>query len=527
MSKFVSIDEFKEMYPYDESDLIDSGTYGSIYRSGNTVVKVSYMDYDLEFSQHTVTAITELNILSSFSHPNLINIRHAAYDGQLLYISMPYGTQVSNLSNPKHICGLLSVIDLLHRNGYSHGDIKPDNIVMIDNIPTLIDFGLSSMCYEYKGTLLFRGIAYSRGYRAPEHIHHDLVWNMASNDIYALGKTIIDTLPLNTENPLLEDLIDKMIAPSESRYSISDLLNHPYLSSIESIDMGTRYMSSLPEKKEYTMVNQDDYYNLVTWLYVICDNLNVHIRTLFLLLHNIHRSSEMLTFMGKHRLQLWGISHLFLSCLLLEGAYIDLSELVAISDHTFDEHDIIFMIWNIINHLEGVLVVPTLWDYAISGESLHTYIRYAMYWRYDTLKSIPIYHGRCGKIYKCSDLGLVPTRGEIEKSIIRMTIKPVILENPLYPITDWKQIESITLSLKNKDREITYDDLGFIYNTRYLLEGDSVLANEILHKLIHDNHDGKYYSVIFGRKLELKGNIRKLEINSYTTSYDELKLLLE
>ena len=62
----------------------------------------------------------------------------------------------------KQLEGILNGLDYLHRKNYVHEDIKTDNIIVIDDVPKIIDFGITHLSDDFStfgGTL---------GYLAPE-----------------------------------------------------------------------------------------------------------------------------------------------------------------------------------------------------------------------------------------------------------------------------------------------------------------------------------------------------------------------
>lgn len=53
----------------------------------------------------------------------------------------------------------------MHRNGYFHRDMKPENILLSNNIVKLCDFGLAR---EIRSAPPFTDYVSTRWYRAPE-----------------------------------------------------------------------------------------------------------------------------------------------------------------------------------------------------------------------------------------------------------------------------------------------------------------------------------------------------------------------
>lgn len=126
---------------------------------------------------------SEYDILSSLDHPNIIKIEKKYEKG----ILMPYyekdlfrdsaNIAFSDLKNM--IIQLLSAVEYIHKEGYIHGDIKPNNILLDGYTPILIDFGMARVIDRYDVANVFQ---------APEQIY-DLGCS-ESIDIWCLGSTL-------------------------------------------------------------------------------------------------------------------------------------------------------------------------------------------------------------------------------------------------------------------------------------------------------------------------------------------------
>ncbi|MCC6463936.1 MAG: protein kinase family protein, partial [Planctomycetes bacterium] len=142
---------------------IGSGTQGETY-----VIKRTTSGHDDEAvlkvrkdSDGTSVArfTRELAVLRQISHPNVIGILESDDSGSPEWFIMPRGTQFERWWKNKRdqlgddparlfrcsadvVLGLLGGLCELHNSGYTHRDVKPSNVVVIDDRPVLIDLGI-------------------------------------------------------------------------------------------------------------------------------------------------------------------------------------------------------------------------------------------------------------------------------------------------------------------------------------------------------------------------------------------------
>lgn len=141
----------------------------------------------------------EARALASLEHPNLCRIVEVALDAPIPYIVMqwaggePLDRVAAHLTVKARITLLLRVIDAvaaIHESGLTHGDLKPDNILVDpSNTPTIVDFGLARA--ESDSSPPRAGG--SPGYAAPEQLLSGAPLTNEA-DVFALGVLLYELL---------------------------------------------------------------------------------------------------------------------------------------------------------------------------------------------------------------------------------------------------------------------------------------------------------------------------------------------
>ena len=181
--------------------------------------------------------VLEAKILKRLNHPNIVQVHKAGKKGVLLYIMMEFvsGKSLSlqlseqDVSFQKrfYICGELGkAIAQCHRNGIIHNDIKPENILVSNNLQQvkLMDFGYAT---SKRWSVLNNNfsIGGTEMYMAPERKngHSD-----ERSDIYSFGIFIQQLLmgKITEDTQYFEKIVHKATLPEPNlRYPrIEDLM---------------------------------------------------------------------------------------------------------------------------------------------------------------------------------------------------------------------------------------------------------------------------------------------------------------
>ena len=131
----------------------------SIYETRVGDTKYIVKDSDLSRDTEYYMTIREISILLHINHPNIIKVVDYFIHNSRLYIVLPFiesslydlvrkhrkaDTQFTPEQTHKILSGILAGVHYLHENNISHRDLKPDNIMVLDDFtPIIIDFGQS------------------------------------------------------------------------------------------------------------------------------------------------------------------------------------------------------------------------------------------------------------------------------------------------------------------------------------------------------------------------------------------------
>jgi len=389
---YLSPEKFFEIYPL--TTVLTHGTYGIIYRSGDYIVKyqsveASPSDTPIPLEVMFNSIIAELNLYSRVSHPNIARVeawtfvldvqaRRGSYIAIRRGILLHKAIQKGMISLRQAVRDVISAVAFLNVNGICHGDIKDANIIY-DNGVKLIDFGLSRTAVLFepsspfpRPTYYMRGISYSEWYRDPEYVPGE--FNPITSEMYSIARLIYflscqergissnkvyDQMDESFEVPSVEDIeLDRItqlctVCPIALRPPID------YLCLKFKIPIGGQLIDpTSPDNK-----CKDIMLTLRDWLIPNCVEMEFHIRTTFLCINLMSRCLPKL-YGPDLDLCLLGFGCAYIACAVCETYIIPLVE-------PGEDRELIFeMLVQILQATEGIITVPTKWDYAQFAEDI-------------------------------------------------------------------------------------------------------------------------------------------------------------
>jgi len=187
--------------------------------------------------------VNEARILARFDHPSLVRVLSFWEGNGTAYMAMPYyvgptlARALAELGRPpteaelrRWLRPLLDALGILHAVSCFHRDIAPDNILLTDDGPVLLDFGAARHVIEGSGkspTVVFKP-----GFAPIEQCGEGASMKQGAwTDLYALASVVYMAITGQPPAPSIERLMGAPLRPlaelARGRYSA------PFLAAID------------------------------------------------------------------------------------------------------------------------------------------------------------------------------------------------------------------------------------------------------------------------------------------------------
>jgi len=246
----INVHEVVRVGKYSVLRHIGSGGQGDVFLARhptlqkNVVIKLSRKSVSMQGTSRD-RLVAEGLLLAKLNHRNLVRVIDLDFYDDRPFLVMDHleGPTLreycrSSPLEPKvavqWIIDLCFAVTEAHSHSIIHRDIKPENIVVVDGVPTLIDFGLA-ISTDDKPSNHQSGIAGTISYMSPEQTYSDQSKIGPSTDVFGLGAVLFYLLenqsPLHAANrgkttsvQTARQFCGKTIAPLVSNYHCGAVL---------------------------------------------------------------------------------------------------------------------------------------------------------------------------------------------------------------------------------------------------------------------------------------------------------------
>jgi len=218
------------MNRYKITKVLGDGTYGSVLRAQNkstgewVAIKKMKQKY---YSWEECMKLREINSLRKLIHPNIVKLKEVIRENDELHLVFEFmeanlyefmkgRTKMFPESKVRNIMfQTMQALHHVHKHGYFHRDMKPENLLVSGDAVKLADFGLAR---EIRARPPFTDYVSTRWYRAPEVLLRSSIYN-SPLDIWACGGIMAE---LYTLRPLFPGSSE-----SDQLYKICSVLGTP------------------------------------------------------------------------------------------------------------------------------------------------------------------------------------------------------------------------------------------------------------------------------------------------------------
>lgn len=248
-SSSLNVQEVVQIGKYAVLHHIDSGGQGDVFLAihptlqKNVVIKLSRKTV-AEQSNSRDRLVEEGQLLAKLNHRNLVRVIDLDFHEQRPFLVMEHleGPTLREYSRRsplepakavQWVIDLCSAVTEAHIHSIIHRDIKPANVVIVDGVPTLIDFGLAISTDEELSNPE-SGIAGTISYMSPEQTYTDQSKLGPTTDVFGLAAVLFYLLenhsPLHAANQ--GDTITLQTARKFCGEAIAPVVAHHHCSAV-------------------------------------------------------------------------------------------------------------------------------------------------------------------------------------------------------------------------------------------------------------------------------------------------------
>ena len=283
---------------YEVRELIGSGGMANVYKAVmlghngpvpvGTVVAVKVLRQEYTHDPDLVRRFkNESKAISLLNHPNIVKVYDVSVNDDLQYIVMEYvdgmtlreylnerGGKLSSRETVHFISQILKALEHAHANGVVHRDIKPQNIMLLDNGQLrMMDFGIARISRADNQLLVGKAMG-SVHYISPEQAKGDET--DCTSDIYSVGvmryEMLSGHLPFDADDVVevaIKQISDqpkslREIAPEVpgalveiTEKAMAKLPQNRYASAREMLDALDTYVQNPSVMFEYQYITED------------------------------------------------------------------------------------------------------------------------------------------------------------------------------------------------------------------------------------------------------------------------------
>jgi serine/threonine protein kinase len=273
------------LFPYEKIKRINQGTFAEVFEvcKGKYDIQTRKCDGKL-YAEKVYTEgepdYNEIDILSRFEHPHLLKSIELFVDHKgVFHLILPLAQKPYDLEKlikiqefdlddtVKYIYQIISAIGFLHSQEYYHCDIKPSNVLLINNNITLADYSWSfHNAYDTETICGTPGYASPQGWEQgrlfKDEFYHEKL-NQVQGDIYSIGTIFFECITgfkLNDYKQFLEPGKKIDDADNES-YLNSEALILEMIKKVKDEEFRSAFdciynMCRLSQKERYKTINE-------------------------------------------------------------------------------------------------------------------------------------------------------------------------------------------------------------------------------------------------------------------------------